>query len=273
MSFFKNIILKNNFTTKKLLIKGDNPINIQVIGDGVNIDNIDVCLSGDNLQKSYVKLSGNFNNSNINLNTSCTLEADTNFKINLPIVLNTTSSDTVVLMGNFTQTNGIVLNKTSNIFASDALPPKNLILKISPIDSSSTIYLNGNFLNTTIVVDKPTNIKCNGLIGELVIQQPANNTLIQLESDTSIGKLKANSKVYLEGESSSINKTIKNAEGISNIKIRGIYEYVKFENGLGTLKTRISNEGMYYLTGAINNGSKDILIGEKVEVKILKDPK
>lgn len=266
----RKITFKNT-NVSLLQINTDAPLQIETSDNLTFINNMILTPVGDNLDKNLFILSGNFTNSLIEINSSCTLQSNPTFLCAIPINLNLNSTDTLILLGDFKNTSGIKVITPSTIVSGTSVQLENLNLVIqytSP--SENPLNIVGDFTHCSTFINSSSSINLNGTMGELLVEPAVYDIILNLVPGSTVDDVKAFSKILVTGDRASVDALLSNTtEGLNNIIVLYNTFVVNFLNGVGVIPLEINSIGKYKISATVMDETNENPLSQSVNIEIL----
>lgn len=266
----RKIIFKNS-TVPFIQIESQNPVEIVSIGNNNKIDTMSLTPIGDNMDKNLIILDGNFNNTSIDVNSSCTLQSNSTFLCNNSIIVDTNENANVIFLGNFLSAGGVKLLNPCTIVSGTAVQLENLNVIIDYKDSNiNSLNIMGDFSYCKVFVANSSNINLDGIVGEIVINSNVSDVSLNLLPESTVNDMKAESKILVTGDKLSVDNLLNNtSEGLDNIIVLYNTFIIDTLNGQSIIPLVLSNTGKYRISASILEDINEVSIGVPIEIEII----
>lgn len=266
----RKITFKNT-NISLLQVNTDAPLQIEASDNLTAINNLTLTPVGDNLDKNLFILSGNFLNSSIEINSSCTLQSNPTFLCASPISLNLNSTDTIILLGDFKGTTGMNVTTPSTIVSGTSVQLENLNLVIQyTAPSENPLNIVGDFSYCTTFINSSSSINLDGKMGEVSVEPYVSDTTLNLIPGSTVNDVKAFSKILVTGDKASVDALLNNTtEGLNNIIVLYNTFVVDFLNGVGVIPLEINSTGNYKISAIVMNETNENPLSQSVNIEIL----
>lgn len=269
---FRSVNFLGNSIVENLIINTDNPVRINA-EDNSNgrIDNIILAPTSDTLERSTILLEGDFGDSNIIVETSLTLIAGENFRVDNPILITGKDDiDRVNFTGDFSGVPNIIITSSMNIIGQVQSPPTNLKIEVESEDPNN-ILLQGNLESSFITFNTPSTVNCEGTLGNVLITDSVGTITMNLSIDSSINEVVNYATLKLEGYEASVNEVIDNTHNIGSGKtlVTALQRVIGFESGQGIATIQIPETGNYKLKIKVQEGEVNRTLNDELYLSII----
>lgn len=266
----RKITFKNS-SISSVQIDTDAPLQIEA-KDNLNVvANMTLTPKGDNLDKNLFILDGDFSNSSIDVKSSCTLQSNPSFLCATPITLDTTTSDTIVLIGDFQGSAGVKALTPATVVSGTSVQLENLNIVVEYKEpNQSNLNIVGDFTFCTTYINSPSSINLDGNIGEILVENNVLGATLNLVPGSIVDDMKVKSKILVTGDKPSIDNLLNNTtEGLDNIIVLYNTFVVDFVSGKGLIPLEITSIGDYIISCTVMDETIEHPVTASVQIQII----